>query len=99
MGGMLKEMIENTLDELIDGKYPHLKNPQAVQASICQVEGIHEGRWKATLKILDKSGEVDLDYPEIPGVLTDMELQVGDIVTVVLLYGECIPYIVGRWME
>ena len=51
---------------------------------------------RATLKILDKNKQPDSRFPEVPGVKTDIIILKNDIVAVVLMYGECSPYIIGR---
>ena len=38
----------------------------------------------------------DSRFPEVPGVKTDILILKNDIVAVVLMYGECSPYIIGR---
>lgn len=52
--------------------------------------------YEATLKILDKNKQPDSRFPEVPGVKTDILILKNDIVAVVLMYGECSPYIIGR---
>lgn len=96
MSGMLQDMIETTLDNHIEVRYPHLKKPIAVWARVIRSEAEDE-KYKITISILDKSKQPDTDYPEIPDVITNQKFQNGDIAVVLLLLGECIPYIIGRW--
>lgn len=46
--------------------------------------------------MLDKNKQPDSRFPEVPGVKTDIIILKNDIVAVVLMYGECSPYIIGR---
>ena len=50
----------------------------------------------ATLKILDKNKQPDIRFPEVPKVKTDIPVLKNEIVAIVLMYGECKPYIIGR---
>lgn len=49
-----------------------------------------------TLKILDKTLNVDNDFPEIPNVRSSIQVQKDDIVVVLLLYGGSDVFILGR---
>lgn len=49
-----------------------------------------------TLKILDKNKQPDIRFPEVPKVKTDIPVLKNEIVAIVLMYGECKPYIIGR---
>lgn len=51
---------------------------------------------QATLKILDKNKQPDIRFPEVPKVKTDIPVLKNEIVAIVLMYGECKPYIIGR---
>ena len=52
-----------------------------------------------TLQILDRDKQRDENYPPMPFVRTDLQVALNDIVVVGLLYGECLPYIVGRCLS
>ena len=52
--------------------------------------------YEATLKILDKNKQPDIRFPEVPKVKTDIPVLKNEIVAIVLMYGECKPYIIGR---
>lgn len=88
---MLKEFIELEVKRLIIEKYAYLRRPSAVYAQVTQIQ-----KGSVNLRILDKNKAVDETYPEIPLVKTSLALSKGDVVAVLLMYGECIPYIVGR---
>ena len=49
-----------------------------------------------TLKILDKTLNVDNDFPEIPNVKSSIMAQKEDIVVVLLLYGGSDVFVLGR---
>lgn len=52
--------------------------------------------YEATIKILDKNKQPDIRFPEVPKVKTDIPVRKNEIVAIVLMYGECKPYIIGR---
>ena len=39
---------------------------------------------------------VDSRFPEVPKVKTDIPVLKNEIVAIVLMYGDCNPYIIGR---
>lgn len=88
---MLREFIELEIKRLVMEKYVYLRRPSAVYARVTQIQN-----GSVSLRILDKNKSVDEEYPEIPLVKTDLKLEKGDTVAVLMMYGECIPYIVGR---
>ena len=53
-------------------------------------------KYMYTLKILDKTLNVDNDFPEIPNVRSSIQIQKDDIVVVLLLYGGSDVFILGR---
>lgn len=53
-------------------------------------------KYMYTLKILDKTLNVDNDFPEIPNVRSSIQVQKDDIVVVLLLYGGSDVFILGR---
>lgn len=55
------------------------------------------GHWyEYSVRILDKSGGVSDDYPEIPGVKSKVQAAVGATVAVALAYGDLNPVILGE---
>ena len=94
MADMLKGFVTQTIKNEIKENYPHLQYPSCVRARVTV-----SATDTCTLKIIDKNGEIDQRFPEIPFVKTELELNTGDVVVVVMLYGECIPYIIGRYLE
>ena len=52
-----------------------------------------------TLQILDKNRQKNANYPPMPFIRTDLQVALNDIVVVGMLYGECLPYIVGRCLS
>lgn len=91
MADLLKMYLDRELPKRVQEQYPHLQYPGCVYALVTGVRN-----QVCTIKILDKNRVQDKRFPEIPGVRTELELTAGDIVVVLLLYGECRPYIVGR---
>ena len=96
MSDMLKGFVTKALDEQIVKNYPHMAYPASVLAKVVSVREEQE-KYVCILKILDKNGQLDNRFPEVPFVETNIELATGDIAVVLLLYGECRPYIIGRY--
>lgn len=96
MSDMLKRFVEAELGEQIKQNYPHMQYPPGLYAKVVTVKEMSEGLYVTTLKILDKTKQPDSRFPEVPGVLTDISVKKGEIVAIVLMYGECSPYIIGR---
>lgn len=96
MSDMLKKFVEEELGEQIKQKYPHMQYPPGLYARVVTVKEKSGGLYVTTIKILDKNKQPDSRFPEVPGVLTDISVEEGEIVAIVLMYGECSPYIIGR---
>jgi hypothetical protein len=95
MSDMLKSFVRQELERSIREEYPHLRYPFAMYAKI--VDSWNEaGHYSYVIRILDKNKREDARFPEIPKVSSEMPYKVGDIVTVVFLYGNIVPYIMGR---
>ena len=52
-----------------------------------------------TLQILDKDLQKDINFPPMPFIRTELQVALNEIVVVGMLYGECQPYIVGRYLS
>ena len=96
MSDMLKRFVEEELGDQIKQNYPHMQYPPGLYARVVTVKEKSEGLYVTTLKILDKNKQPDSRFPEVPGVLTDKVVEKDEIVAIVLMYGECSPYIIGR---
>lgn len=92
---MLEEMIEIKLNNTIKTKYPHLRLPIAVYARVTKVKEFTE-YYEYNLKILDENKEIDVNFPEVPGIKAREKYESGNTVVVVLLYGQLNVFIVGR---
>lgn len=95
MSDMMKQFVAQELAEQIRKNYPHMQYPAILYAKVMNVREV-TGKYETTLKILDKNRQPDSRFPEIPKVITDIEICKNDVVVVALLYGELIPYIIGR---
>ena len=95
MSDMMKQFVRETLDETLKGEYPHMRYPPCMCASVISVK-IKDNDYICTLRILDKNMQRDNRFPEVPAVHTSIQVEPGDKVVVLMLYGECNPYIVGR---
>lgn len=95
MADMLESFVQKVTDKWIKKRYPHIQQPSAVYAKVSQVRK-REDCYICTLKILDKNMNADKDFPEIPGVKTEIELTKNETVVVILLYAGTRAFIVGR---
>jgi len=98
MSDLLKGFVKKELSNEIKETYPHLQYPGALLARVISALG-SEGNVTCTIKIIDKNGDIDQRFPEIPLLKTDMPVTTNDIVVIVLLYGTFTPFIVGRYLE
>ena len=92
MSDMMKMFVEQ---ELQNQNYPHMQYPPSLYAKVVSVRQNGE-LYEATIKILDKNKQPDIRFPEVPKVKTDIPVLKNEIVAIVLMYGECKPYIIGR---
>ena len=95
MSDMMKIFVEQELQNQIKKNYPHMQYPPGLYAKVVAVKQDGE-LYEATLKILDKNRQPDSSFPEVPKVKTDIPVLKNEIVALVLMYGECKPYIIGR---
>ena len=94
---MIEDMVSNIIEKKISTKYPHIQLPSIVMAKITAVITVIENTlFLYNLKILDKNGEVDERFPEIPEVKSTIKTTYGKTVVIGLLYGELNPYIIGE---
>jgi hypothetical protein len=92
---MMEEMIRTVLDKTIAKKYPHLKLPAVVFATITVKRPA--GEWyEYALSILDRFGNADADFPAFPGVYSKASYETGSIVAVAFAYGDMSPVILGE---
>ena len=85
---MMKNFVKQELDDQIKTNYPHMRYPPCIYARVVKASK-KEDVYTVTLKILDKNKQTDTRFTKVP-------VESGDTVVVILLYGECDPYIVGR---
>lgn len=92
MSDMLETFVRKEITNEIKTNYPHIQYPAGMYARIVQAGE----KYMYTLKILDKTLNVDNDFPEIPNVRSSIQIQKDDIVVVLLLYGGSDVFILGR---
>lgn len=95
MSDMLKTFVKAEIDENINKEHPHLRYPASVYARVTGVSD-HGSYNSYIIKILDKNKKEDHKYPEIPQVLSDGKFHEGEIIVVAFLYGDIMPYIIGK---
>lgn len=98
MAGMLEDFARDMVAQEIKDNYPHIKYPQGVYAKVVAVTE-NTGKYICTLRILNRAMNFDKNFPEIPGVKTDLKINVGDTVVLMLLYGGSDFYILGRMAD
>ena len=91
----IRMFVKKVVNELIKSDYPHLRLPAGCVAKITGKAAAGQG-YVYSIRILKKNGEEDDAIPEIPGVYDSASLEKGDVVAVVLLYGDLTPCIVRR---
>lgn len=96
MSDMLKTFVKKELDRQVQEKYPHMAHPPGLCAKVKKVREAEEKRI-CTLRLLDKDLNEDPDFPELPDVKTEMEVQEGDTVAILRLYGGDSVFIMGRY--
>lgn len=94
MSDMLETFVRKGIENEIKTNYPHIQHPAGMYAKIVQVKTDNE-KYVYTLKILDKTLNVDNDFPEIPNVKSSIRAQKEDIVAVLLLYGGSDVFVLG----
>lgn len=95
MSDMMKQFVRETLDDTLKNEYPHMRYPPCVCAHVVNAKKSGDD-YICTIRILDKNMQTDNQFPEIPAVQTSVPVHQGNRVVVLMLYGECNPYIVGR---
>ncbi len=95
MSDMLKTFVDQELNQRIQKEYPHLKYPAAVYAKITNVKK-EVAYYSYIIRILDKNKKENSKFPEIPKVKSESLYESGDVVVAIFLYGDVMPYIVGR---
>lgn len=86
----LVQMIQAAVTKQIMEQYAHVQHPSAVHAKITKIADGYN------LKILDENGVIDDRFPEIPNVQSEQVFEAGDNVTILLMYGQLNPHIVGK---
>lgn len=91
---MIKEVMKTGVNKTLQENFPHLLQPAVVCAKVTKAHNANN-YYVYNLKILDKSGEVDSSFPEIPGVRSKVQADAGATVAVALLYGELNLFVIG----
>ena len=105
--GSLEQFTKSVIDRVIVEDYPHLKElPKTYEVKKLEITdedgertfGAHyTAHWyEYTLKVLDRFGNADDTFPELPGVCSKVQLETGAIVAVGLAFGDIAPIIIGE---
>ncbi len=92
---MLEQYVHAVVDKKMRQEYPHVELPGAVCARITKAQP--GGAYHTyNVKILDSNRNDDERFSEIPNVKSKLAFDQGDIVAVLLLYGQLDVFIVGE---
>ncbi len=87
--------VSNIVGQIISRQYPHIKYPAAYYAQVVSKQ--QSGTtYIYSLRLLSSARQVDNSVPVIPDVKSKLSVDIGDIVAVVLPYGQLAPYIIGE---
>ncbi|PYG86743.1 hypothetical protein LY28_02769 [Ruminiclostridium sufflavum DSM 19573] len=92
---MLEEMVKSIIKKQIETDFPHLLLPAVTRAKVTRVTA-SDNWFEYNLKIIDKLGDFDERFPEIPGVMSKVQVEAGKVVAIGFLYGELNPCIIGE---
>lgn len=98
MADFLNEFVKTVIGETIRENYPHIQHPALLCALVREAVS-REGKLYVTIQVLKENGKADEAFPLIPYVRTELSLQAGETVVIGLLYGGCVPYILGRCLN
>lgn len=98
MSDYLKTFVQETLKKTVKEEYPHIQYPGIVLGKIVDIK--EEQTYRVlTLSILDKDQNDDPEYPRIPYVCTTLDAVIGETLVLGMLYGNCVPYVIGRYPD
>ena len=99
---MLEEVVKVITKKIISSDYPHLKTPSVVFARIDSVKIC--GTFEAddltiadkSLVVIDRFGNVNNNFPVLPGIKSKKPFQAGAVVAIAFAYGDIEPVIIGE---
>lgn len=91
---MVEEFIKTGVQKVLSENYPHLLRPAVMYAKVTAAQTA-DGYYVYALKIIDKNGEVDDGFKEIPNIKSKVQAESGSTVAIALPYGELNPFILG----
>ena len=101
---MLKNAVVKIVQDLLIKKYPHTQQPPSMYAMVTEVNPKKNYK-EVAIRILDSDLSRNKNYPEIPGIRTELDLKekenvkMESVLKVLMLYGQCLPHIVGRYAD
>lgn len=98
MADYLKAFIQETIGKTIREDYPHIQKPGIILGKVVDKKDNQTYR-VLSLSILDKDKNEDPEYPLIPYVSTTLDVEPGEILVLGMLYGNCVPYVLGRYLD
>lgn len=100
---MLEQMVKSIIDKTLKTSYPHLTGPAVVYAEITSARELvitndrtgETATWhEYTLAVVDRFGNVDEDFPLLPGIKSKKQFLTNAIVSIGLAYGDITPTII-----
>lgn len=93
--GSLHDAVSRILNQIISARYPHIAYPACAYAQVTNKRQDGEA-YRYGVRLMTPALRLDSTIPEIPGIGSKLNLEVGDLVAVVLPYGQLSPYIIGK---
>lgn len=96
MSDMLKKFVTQAMEEQLEKKYPHIRCPAGMCAKVVQAKE-RAGGYEYTMRVQTEDLTDHPDFPELVGICSRLELRVGELAVVLMLYGGNSAVIVARY--
>lgn len=93
--GSLEQFVKKLVKQIIADDYPHLKLPAVVYATVTGAKEL-AGWYEYTIRVIDRFGNTDDTFPELPGIRSKIQIQTGATVAIGLAHGDVEPVIIGE---
>lgn len=94
--GSLEQFVKSAITRIFAVDYPHLKLPAVVYATVTETKELSNNWYEYTLRVIDRFGNTDDTFPELPGIRSKIQLDFGAIAAIGLAYGDVEPVIIGE---
>lgn len=93
--GSLEQFVKKAITRIIADDYSHLKLPAVVYATVTGTKELTDW-YEYTLRVIDRFGDTDDTFPELPGIRSKIQLEAGATVAIALAYGGIEPVIIAE---